>query len=37
MNLNDPTDRLAAFQDGEVKTNLEGSYPDDFFGWAESI
>jgi hypothetical protein len=37
MGLSDPIERLAAFQDGDVKTKSEGSYPDDFFGWAESI
>jgi hypothetical protein len=32
-----PEARLAAFQDGEVKTRGEEQYPDDFFGWAESV
>lgn len=25
--------RLAAFQNGNVRSNLEGSFFDDFFGW----
>ncbi len=32
-----PKGRLDAFQDGDVCTRGEQQYPDDFFGWAESI
>lgn len=35
--LSDPKARLAAFQDEDVMTRGEEQYPDDFFGWAESI
>jgi hypothetical protein len=36
LGLTTPRQRLHAFQNGEVCTD-EGQYPDDFFGWAESI
>lgn len=36
LGLTTPNQRLAAFQNGKVCTD-EGQYPDDFFGWAESI
>ena len=29
----DESERLAAFQDGDVRTDDERQYPDDFFGW----
>ena len=37
IGLLDPKGRLDAFQDGDVCTRGERQYPDDFFGWAESI
>ena len=36
LGLTTSRQRLNAFQNGEVCTD-EGQYPDDFFGWAESI
>ena len=33
----DAKGRLDAFQDEDAKTRGEEQYPDDFFGWADSI
>jgi hypothetical protein len=37
IGLLNPSDRLDAFQDAAVCTRGESQYPDNFFGWAESI
>ncbi len=37
INLQVPNKRLAAFQNQDICTDKEKQYPDDFFGWSESI